>query len=361
MVYEKWCELVPPQLYHYHPGEQLIEMANGTTIYAMGTNKARSRLRGYNLGWACMDEVGAEPDGMVPRLIMQRIRIGNPDLRHLLMVTSPAGHRWLQDWAEQKGADGQPLVDVVRASTYDNRHLGEDYLAAMEVDFPVGTPLHLQEMMGEFVSKTGRVYGDVFDRARNLVDHSHDWNRPYDLGWDPGARASGVVAFQIFGGVHVAVREWIPDGEYTEDTATRIRQDMGRSPRSICLDTPSRLNTRTGITDVAALRAVFDRSTDVKVLGGRRRSSAYRHRAMTSALARGSLAVSRDLVRDRVGHAERGLVHALETLEWAEDSTRSERVDDKSPLKHVMDACEFYVARTIPPQFGDSVERAKAA
>jgi hypothetical protein len=361
VVLPTWRLLVPKELYQWRVADQVIRMANGTDILCMGTDRCVERVVGLNLGWAAMDEADATTDDMVPRMIMQRLRVGAPRWRALSMFTSPKGNnRWLKAWSELKTANGQPAVDVVRATTYSNPFLSPEYIADLEIDFPPGTMLHRQELLGEFVSLTGWVYGGLFARDTHCTPVDYDYRQPYDLGWDPGARASGVVAVQEQSPnqPHSVVREWLGDNEFTDDTARRVRREMGdKRPRAIYLDTPSRLNTRTGITDVEALRTVFGGGCDIHVLGGRRRQSDYRHRALSSALSRRRLQFASRLIPRRSSAHERGIVTALETLSWQDDSSRSERVDDKSPLKHVVDALEFYCAAKLPPAYGDSIDR----
>lgn len=347
----KFQAVVPPDLYEWRPGDHIIEWITGAVTYCLGVDRTpEQRIVGMNLAWFCWDEPGASPNGRIIGLIEQRLRAGDPALRFGALFTSPHGHTWLKDWSEK------PSVRVVRASTYDNPYLDEGFLRTLEEEFPPGSLLHRQELLGEFVVRTGLLY-PMWTRSAHVVEEGYSPDLPYELGWDPGARAAGVVAVQVRGGRHVVVREWTPDDEFTEDTARRVRQELGASPAAIYLDTPSRLNTRTGITDTHALQAVFPRA-DVRVLGGRKRSSDYRHRAVSGALHRGMLAVSRSLVPRRVSQAERGIVRALEALAWQEESTRDERQPEKDPLKHVMDALEFYTAARIAPRYVDSEDRA---
>jgi hypothetical protein len=351
VVLPTWRALVPSQLYRYRPGDQCIDLVNGTRIFCLGTNRAIERVIGLNLGWAAMDEAGVARDDEVARMIMQRIRIGDPRHRALALFTSPHGFGWLKDWSEQRDLNGRDAVDVVRATTYQNPHLPIEYIADLEVEFPPGTMIHRQELLGEFVVATGLVY-DMFSRVAHITPAFDNFDAPYALGWDPGSRASGVLAFQRQAGAHVAVRQWTPSDRFTDDVARDVLRDMGRSPRAVYLDTPSKLNTRTGITDVEAIQAVFPRAK-IQVLGGRRRSSEYRHRAVSSALRRHELVFSDSLLPGRISLDERGLIHALESLAWSDTSTRKERVDDSDPLKHIIDALEFYVSAVLPPRYSD--------
>lgn len=352
VVLPLWRRIVPAPLYTWRAADGEIVLRNGSVIYCVGVDRAEERIIGLNLGWAVGDEVGAMRDGRVAGLLMQRIREGAEDQRHLSLFTSPHGFSWLSDWAVQRASSGEAIVDVVNASTYSNPFLSRGYVRDLEIDFPPGSLLHRQELLGEFVARTGLVYGDVFgERSTRLVDLEYDPALPYALGWDPGSRASGVVAVQRgMGGRHIVVREWTPDGQYTEDTAAAVLRDMRRAPAIVYMDTPSKLNTRTGITDVRALRAAFP-GAKVRVLGGHARSSEWRHRALVGALRRGHLLFSRSLT-PRVDRGSRGIVRALETLSWADESTRIERADSKDPVKHVVDALEFYCAIELPPRYG---------
>ncbi len=345
--------VVPPELYRWNPGDKCIEWINGSITYCLGVDRTpEQRIIGMNLGWAVWDEAGASPNGRIIGLIEQRLRAGDPGLRFLALFTSPHGYGWLRDWEERN----HPRV--IHATTYDNTYLDPSYIAMLEEEFPPGSLLHRQEMLGEYVVRSGLVY-PMFSRAVHLCDERFDPDRPYELGWDPGFRAAGVIAFQEFGREHVAVKEWTPDNEFTDDTARRIDDELGFAPAAVRLDTPSKLNTRTGITDVQALRAVWPRC-DVRVLGGKKRSSDYRHRALSGALHRRNFKVSRDLEPRGSSQADRGIVRALESLAWPREEPRDESPPKKDPFKHVVDAAEFYAAVKLPPQYTDSAERQEA-
>ena len=354
----EWFSLVPSQCYEWHAAKHRLELWNGTTIYCRSTDQALKRIAGINAGWCVFDEAGLARDAKAVKMLAQRIRVGDPRKRFLAIVTSPRGFEWLEEWCGKTRKDGSPAVHVVRATTYDNPHTGEEYKAELEQDFPKGTPEHAQEMGGEFIHRTGLLYGDVFVPARHVVPLSYDYERPYDLGWDPGSRASAQVAIQeLRPGLFVVVREWLPTGEWTEDTALRIERDMGKAPRRVYLDTPSKLNTRTGLNDVEALIQAWGRRTDVLVSGGRMRETDYRETSVRTAFNRDALAISSALIREAAGAEDRGLVRALRTMPYKAESTRDEKVDEKDPRRHVLDSLEFAVVQLIPPRFYDPGER----
>ena len=131
---------------------------------------------------------------------------------------------------------------------------------------------------------------------------------------------------------------------------------MGKPPRRLYCDTPSKLNTRTGITDVEAFYSAWPR-VDIIVSGGRVRETDYRQTAVRTALNGERLLFSSALVRDRAGAEDRGLIRALQTMPWRDESSRDERVDEKDARKHVLDALEFAVVHLLPPRFYDPAER----
>jgi len=353
----EWRLLVPPEAYEWRAAEHRIVMRNGTPIYCRSMDKPLKRVAGWSIGWAVYDEAGIARDASGAKMLLQRIRSGPPELRFLALVTSPRGWPWLQEWCERADRDGN-RPHLINATTYDNPHTGELYKRELEEDFPPGSLDHAQEMMGQFICRTGLLYGDHFREAVHVVPLMFDPDLPYTLGWDPGLRASGVVAFQERSrGRQVAVLEWARDGEATEDTARRILSDTGRRPRAIYLDTPSKLNTRTGVTDVQAIQAVMGRGVRIQVLAGRVRSTHYRHTAVRTALNSGRLLFSSALVRQRAGHEDRGIIRSLRTMPWADESSRDERVEEKDPRKHIVDALEFGVAMLLPPRFYDPTDR----
>ncbi len=343
--------IVPSYLYSWHPGDQEIHWINGSVTYCIGVDRTpESRIVGMNLAWAVWDEPGASRNGGIIGLITERLRYGDPALRFLALVTSPHGHGWLEDWSSHG-------VEIINASTYDNPHLDNAYIELLEREYPPGTILHEQEMMGKFVSKTGKVYGDVFSRHQ----HTTVWDEPrgdYILTVDPGFRASAWLAWsRRMGGPWTVIREWLPEGETTERSAERVRREMGRPPAKVLMDTPSRQNSRLHVNDFEAIRDVMGRRCKVRVLGGTERSSDWRHKAVVAGLTSGALKISEGLCPARVARDERGLVHALETMEWPSSSTRDERQDEKDSRKHVLDALEFGGAVLTPPKLARSEDR----
>lgn len=344
----------PRGLFRFRPGDQALQFVNGSKVYLMGVDRTPvERILGMNLAWAVWDEAGASRSGEIVGLVTERLRTGDPARRFLALFTSPHGHGWLSDWASSG-------VQVVRASTYENTFLDSEYIAALEREYPPGTVLHRQEMLGELVSKMGRVYGDVFSRAAHTVPVTMSRADPYVMSVDPGYRASAWLAWQrSSSGIWVVTREWLPEDETTEDSARKVRRDMGHPPGRVLMDTPSRQNSRLHVNDYEAIRDVFGQSCAVRVLGGHERSSDWRHKAVIAGLRGGQLRISEELCPARIGHGERGLVHALEAFEWPQVSTRDEKPDQKSPLKHVIDALEFGAAVLTPPSLARQEDRAK--
>lgn len=345
--------VVPGELYRWHTKDQCLEFINGSRVWCLGTDRdPEQRIVGMNLAWAVYDEAGASKKGQIVRLINQRIRKGNQQRRFLALFTSPHGHGWLSNWA----SDG---VHVVNASTYDNTNLSPEYIKELEIDYPPGTPLHEQEMLGKFVSRQGLIYGSVFSRSEHCVPFAGDAS-PYVLTVDPGYRASAWLAWQR-SPVHprpwVVVREWLPEDEVTEESAKRVKREMGGSPARVICDTPSKQNTRLHINDTDALRDVLGRRTKVRVLGGHQRSSDWRHKSVISGLRSGMLRISERLGPARITQGERGLVHALETIEWPHPSSRIEKRDEQDPRKHAIDALEFGASVLTPPKLARSQDR----
>lgn len=343
--------LIPPELYTYKPGDKEFHWVNGSVTYCLGVDRTpESRILGMNLATAAWDEAGASRNGDIVGLISSRLRFGDPSIRFLCLVTSPHGHGWLEDWAQ----DG---VEVIAASTYDNPYLDEAYIHLLEREYPPGSILHRQEMLGEFVSRAGKVYGDVFSRH----DHTIPWAHPcegYILTVDPGFRASAWLAWERrTGGPWVVTREWLREGETTEQSAEKVRRDMGRPPARVLMDTPSRQNSRLHVNDYEAIRDVMGARCKVRVLGGTERSSDWRHRSVIAGLRSGALKIAERLCPARISKNERGLVYSLETLEWPAQSTRDERQDEKDSRKHVVDALEFGAAVLTPPKLARSEDR----
>jgi hypothetical protein len=345
---------LPAGTVRFCAGDQELRFANGARAYCMGVDRTpEERILGLNLGWAVWDEAGASSNEEIVGLITERLRVGPADLRFVALFTSPHGHPWLLQWSSEG-------VHVVRATTYSNTHLDAGYIRMLEREYPPGSDLHRQEMLGEIVSRTGLVYGDVFSRAAHCVRWDGAVGDSYVLTVDPGYRASAWLAWQrIAMGPWVVVREWLPEGQTTDEAAARVRRDMGHPPRRVIMDTPSRQNSRLHVNDYEAIRDAFGSSCEVRVLGGVERSSDWRHKSVIAGLSSGALKIATQLAPARVGHNERGLVYSLETMEWPRESSRDEKPDQKDRRKHVVDALEFGAAILTPPSLARAEQRQK--
>ena len=347
-----WRRLVPSAMYRWKVADQQLVLANGTTIHCMGTKDSQNRVLGDSWAWAIMDEAGAERDPDAASRLMERVRGGNELERFLLLLTSPHGHGWLSDFL------GLPRVKHINATTYDNPFLPASYIRDLEDQYPKGTPVHDQQMLGKLIHLLGLLYGHFFVRSKHVVPLEHDFTAPYVLGWDPGKRASGVVALQALLPDHlVIVKQWTPRDEPTEVTAVKVKQEMGRSPTHIYMDTPSKHNTRSGLGDVKVLRAVFGGRCAVKPLGGIVRSSDYRHDAVRTGLVQQRLLISASLVHKRVAKDESGIVHALETMPYERAEPANETVKKTDPRKHILDALEFAMVKAMPPRYSTAPDR----
>ena len=285
-------------------------------------------------------------------------------MQHVSLFTSPYGRGWLPQWCDARDEHGEVLAQVMHATSYDNiRHLGRAFIDEMEVDFPPGTKEHAQEMLGQFVSRTGLVYGDVFTREAHMVDWQGDVYAPYVLTVDPGYRASAWLVWQRratpeTGPQWIVVDEYLADAEITEDSARHVKQlRAGRQPVKVFLDTPSRQNSRLHLNDAEAIEAVIPRAK-VRVLGGYERTEDWRHKSVIAGLVSGRLKVSDRIAPTRIRHKERGLVHALESTEWPDESTRKETRSKTDERWHVLDALEFGASVLTPPKSGRTGDRA---
>lgn len=328
-----WRALVPSSLWHLRVRQNLIELANGSSIRLLSLDRAESRIKGLNISYAIADEVAVLPTDNAMKMLGQRIRAGAGGF--LAALSTPTGNMWFQRWS-RNGA-------VVKTPTNSNPYLPADYIRRLEQDFPPGSLEWRRELGGEFVSMRGLVYGDVFDEKANVVDQSFDASSPSWLGFDPGSRASAVVLLQRrkegFG--FVVVKQWLADAEFTETTCDRIVREV--HPRNVALvsmDTPSQLSSRAFFDDLSALREYFGQDK-VSVTGTRERRTENRRRTLRKVLAARMLCISRDLVP---GH-RRGLFNALTNFEYQTSQSRDERTPDKSELKHVIDALEFIVTK----------------
>jgi len=174
-------ELAQPLIAEENRSEMRWRLANGAEILFRSADEPE-RLRGPNLSWVWLDEAALCPPQTWP-IVIGRLRAGGRAGR-AWMTATPRGRNWLF----QVCKSGE--VEVFRASTMDNPHLDEEFVASLQRAYT--GEFARQELHGEFISLEGLVY-DEFNRTTHVVRRDDDlWTRVV-AGVDEGYTNPAVI------------------------------------------------------------------------------------------------------------------------------------------------------------------------
>jgi PBSX family phage terminase large subunit len=154
-------DLLEAQGVRYKFNEAKNKLAINGTYALFRSAEKPDRLRGPNLNWVWLDEA-ALMRFKVWQVCLGRIRIGqNPQM---WATTTPNGFNWLYDVF---AARVRPNYKFFRASTRDNPHLPEDYVADLIENY--SDEFAAQEIDGNFVAAEGLVYKE-FNAGTHVVE-----------------------------------------------------------------------------------------------------------------------------------------------------------------------------------------------
>lgn len=134
------------------------------------------RIIGLNLSHVIADEVDVVAEATCqqafPR-ILARLRDGN--VRQFAAASTPEGFRFFYNTFGTEEAQARTDRKLVKMSTYDNKHLPEDFITRMEQNYD--SALLKSYLLGEFVNiNTGTVYSR-FDRDKHVTSGMPDLSR----------------------------------------------------------------------------------------------------------------------------------------------------------------------------------------
>lgn len=140
---------------------------------------------GYEVFYSIIDECDILPmDKMTVAynkiMARNRQKCDNGTLNQIDVASTPEGFKWFyKRYVKEFNSETDLLV---KASTYENKHLPEQYIANLEQQYP---PALLQAyLMGEFVNLTSGVVYSYFDRKKHHTDReiiSNDETYQYDV------------------------------------------------------------------------------------------------------------------------------------------------------------------------------------
>lgn len=245
-----WCELLDkagyPLLKKFRWSQMRAELVCGGEVYFRSVAKV-DNLLGFEFSWIHFDEseTVANPE-RIWEALSGRCR-QQAHFRQMLGTSTPRGlrgviglfHRARESYSTPEERDQvRRRYAFVRATTLDNPHLPEDYLAGLKST--LSKRAWQQEVMAEILRPATAVF-DEFSRARHqLICKRHEWTgASYDLAYDAGDQWPHVLWVANANGRSVIFDELCEDGW----TLDRLHQEivarcqrLGRMPEMIVCD-----------------------------------------------------------------------------------------------------------------------------
>jgi uncharacterized protein YnzC (UPF0291/DUF896 family) len=175
------------------------------------TAKATQKGRGFEIGWAWLDEWFRVPsktawDALITRL---SIPIEKPSILLTSTINTDNPYNWVYDLFDNPDRDEEKKKKYISltGSTYENRHhLAKDYIEGLKASL---TPeLFSIEILGEYVPITeGKIF-KYFNRVNQVLKLQPDFNHPIHLSLDFNHHPSCAIASQFIEGEVLILREW---------------------------------------------------------------------------------------------------------------------------------------------------------
>jgi len=165
-----------------------------------------SRIIGYEVGDSDVDELDTlkrDDAAEVWRRILSRNRQNKQDAQNTAAVaTTPEGFRFVYETWEAKSLPG---YEIIRAPTYSNPHLPEDYIESLKDIYPA----HLLNayIEGQFVNLTSGTIYIGFDRVKNNTTETQEPGEPLFVGMDFNVGNMSAVVHIKRNGKPIAIDE----------------------------------------------------------------------------------------------------------------------------------------------------------
>lgn len=168
----------------WQKADNVVTWHNGSQVFMRSVQDPEAIL-GLDLAWAVCDELGLWRARAWDYL---QSRLRQPGYPHIIRggyTPKGAAH-----WTAEKLVPG-PEVEIIRATMMDNPSVTPDVIERLRREFGEGSPLWLQEVLGQIVAWEGLVY--EFDQERHVAEPGRDqvFTVTYggvDWGWEnPGA------------------------------------------------------------------------------------------------------------------------------------------------------------------------------
>ena len=140
-----------------------IYLTNGSVI-SFRSGEREDSLRGRGLDFLVIDEAGSVPD----HSWKAELRPSLMDYEApMLAIGTPRGRNWFFEWFNRGQDSAVDNTQAFRGTPYDNPHIGDAEIEEMRSELP--ERVFKQEVLAEFMSDEGAVFGDV--RGRNISEY----------------------------------------------------------------------------------------------------------------------------------------------------------------------------------------------
>lgn len=224
----------------YSAGDMTIEFVNGSVLHWRGWEQI-DRLRGYDLGWANVDEAewGNLDSTTMVETLLPAIRVPCPR-PGLALFSSPNGYRGsLKTWIDHCRSK-DPSYWLTHADSWSNPHVSPEVIEACRKS--MSERRFRTEIKAEALRPVGAVF-DGFDARRHLIPW--DWKAHRDhlmvFGIDFGTSHAAAVAVQVDprSGRWVVVDELVAEPQtmgHWRDQVCKWMDGFGRHPYLIGCD-----------------------------------------------------------------------------------------------------------------------------
>jgi len=167
----RFWELCPPELLRqpkpWNGSEEWVAFENGSRLYMRALKSSDEGARYVKTSGLGFAFIGLDQPEEVPRDIYAYLkgRLSQKGYPQQMVITPnpPDLDHWLcEEFPSDKDKEG---YEYIHFSIYDNRHnLEEDYIKALEVDYPVNHPMRRRLLLGRRGAQSAGkpVYGKVF-------------------------------------------------------------------------------------------------------------------------------------------------------------------------------------------------------
>jgi len=319
--------------YKINKSDHIIDVNGKQIIFRTMDNP--ERIVGYEVSDSMVDELDTMPTDKARdcwNRIIARNRQKKKGKNTVAVGTTPEGYRFVYEkWVKER----TPSYEIIRAPTYSNPHLPEDYVDLLRETYPA--QLLEAYLEGEFVNLTsGSVYSN-FSREAQDVDTTITKGEPLHIGLDFNIYHMAAVVHVMRKGKAHAVSE-ITGGVDTPAVIKTLKERYGDHPIIIYPDASGGAGSSTGAaqSDIKQLKQAGFSINAPRRNGRVKDRVASFNRALLDPMGNTRYCVN----------IEQCPSLALSLEQQAYDKNGDP--DKSSGLDHILDAAGYFVVRQFP-------------